>query len=149
MWNFAEKTHGYTHLLKKETLFFWDDQAQWAFDNLKHALTHSPVIHPLDYLKDFLLYVAASTTAIGMVLAQEDLNDLEHMIYYARKNLLDSETWYSRVEELALAPVIAVQNFCHYILLRTSTVLADQNPMYYIPTREMLGGKYSRWIVIL
>ena len=44
--NFAEKTHGYMCLLKKDTLFFWDDQAQHAFDNLKHALTHSPVIHP-------------------------------------------------------------------------------------------------------
>ena len=26
--NFAEKTHGYMHLLKKDTPFFWDDQAQ-------------------------------------------------------------------------------------------------------------------------
>ena len=58
------------HLLKKDTPFFWDEQAQQAFDNLKHALTHSPVIQPQSYLKDFLLYVANSTTTIGMVLAQ-------------------------------------------------------------------------------
>ena len=44
--NFAEKTHGYMRLLKKDTSFFWDDQAQHTFDNLKHTLTHSPVIHP-------------------------------------------------------------------------------------------------------
>ena len=59
-------------LLKKDTPLFLDDQDQQAFDNLKHALTHSPVIHALDYSKDFLLYLAASTTTIGMVLAQED-----------------------------------------------------------------------------
>ena len=59
-------------LLKKDTSFFWDDQSQRAFDNLKHDLTHSPVIHPPDYSKDFLFYVATSTTTIGMVLAQED-----------------------------------------------------------------------------
>ena len=53
------------------------------------------------------------------------------------------------MEKLALAMVIAIQNFLHYILLRTTTVLADQNPMYYILTRQVLGGKYSRWIVIL
>ena len=46
VFNFAKETHGYTHLLKNDTPFFWDDQAQRAFDNLKHALTHSPVIHP-------------------------------------------------------------------------------------------------------
>ena len=51
--------------------------------------------------------------------------------------------------KLALAMVIAVQNFHHYILLRTAPVLADQNPMYYILTRQVLGDKYSCWIVIL
>ena len=62
---------------------------------------------------------------------------------------MDSETRYSRVEKLALAMVIVVQNFRHYILLCTTTVLADHNPMYYILTRQVLGGKYSHWIVIL
>ena len=36
VYNFAEKTYGYMRLLKKNTPLFWDDQAQWAFDNLKH-----------------------------------------------------------------------------------------------------------------
>ena len=93
------------------------------------------MIQPLDYSKDFILYVAASTTTIGMVLSQEDQNNQEHVIYYASKNLLDSKTRYSRVEKLALAMVIAVQKFCHYIFLRTTMVFADQNPMYYILTR--------------
>ena len=84
-----------------------------------------------------------------MVLAQEDQNFLEHMIYYTSKNILDFETRYSRVEKLALATVIAVQKFHHYILLCTTTVLTKQNPMYYILTRQVLGRKYSRWIVIL
>ena len=61
-------------LLKKDTPFFWDDQAQRAFDNLKHALTHSPMINPPYYSKDFLLYIAASATTITMVLVQENPN---------------------------------------------------------------------------
>ena len=122
-------------LLKKNNPFFGDDQAQWAFDNIKHALTHSPMIHPLDYSKDFFLYIDASAATITMVLVQENPNGQEHVIYYASKNLMDSGTHYSRVEKLALAMVIAVQKFCHYVLLRTTTVLADQNPMYYILTR--------------
>ena len=96
-------------LLKKDTLFFWDDQAQGAFDNLKQALTHSPVIHPLDYSKDFLLYIVASATTIAMVLVQENPNGQEHVIYYASKNLMDFETRYSHMEKLALATVIDVQ----------------------------------------
>ena len=79
-------------LLKKDTPFFWDDQDQCAFDNLKHALTHSPMIHPIDYSKDFLLYISASSTTITMVLVQENPNSQKHMIYYASKNLMDSKT---------------------------------------------------------
>ena len=62
---------------------------------------------------------------------------------------MDSKTHYSRVEKLALATVIAVQKFRHYILLHTTTVLVYQNPMYYILTHQVLGEKYSRWIIIL
>ena len=136
-------------LLKKNTPFFWDDQAQRAFDNLKHALTHSPMIHPPDYSKDFLSYIVSFATTIAMVSVQDNLHDQEHVIYYASKNIIDSETHYSHVEKSALAMVIAVQNFCHYILLRTTIVFVDENPMYYILTRQVLGGKYSHWIVIL
>ena len=78
-----------------------------------------------------------------MVLTQEDQNGQEHVIYYANKNLIDSKTQYSHVEKLALATVIVVQNFCHYILLRTTTVLADQKSMYYILTCQVPGGNYS------
>ena len=107
------------------------------------------MIHPSDYSKDFLLYIVASATTIAMVLVQENIHGQEHVIYYASKNLLDSKTCYSCVEKLELATIIAVQKFRHYILLRTTTVLADQNPMYYILTRQVLRGKYSCWIVIL
>ena len=107
------------------------------------------MIHPSDYSKDFLLYIAASTTTIAMVLVQDNIHGQEHVIYYTSKNLIDSKTYYSHVEKLALAMVIAVQTFRHYILLCTTTVLANQNPMYYILTRQVLRGKYSHWIFIL
>ena len=83
------------------------------------------MIHPLDYSKNFLLYIAVSTTTIVMALVQENLDGKEHVIYYASKNLMDSKTRYSCVENLALATVIAVQKFHHYILLHITTVLAD------------------------
>ena len=100
-------------LLKKDTPFVWDDFVQCAFDNLKHALTHAHLLQPPNYPKDYSLYVAMSLSTIGMVLVQIDENDIEHVIYYARKNILDSKTHYSHVEKLALATVIAVQKFHH------------------------------------
>ena len=124
MCNYVEKMHGYMHILKKNSPFFWNDQAQHDFDNIKHALTHSPMIHPPDYSKEFLLYIVAFATTIAMVLAQDNLHGQEHVIYYTSKNLMDSETRYSCVEKLALATVIDVHKFHYYILLRTTMVLA-------------------------
>ena len=92
MCNFAEKTHGYMRLLKKNTPLTWDDKSQRDLDNLKHAITHSPVIHPPHYSKYFLLYIAASTTTIGMVLVEKDSNGQEHVVYYLSKTFLDSES---------------------------------------------------------
>ena len=107
------------------------------------------MLQPPNYTKDYSLYVVASLSTIGMVLFQTDENDQEHVIYYDIKSLLDSETQYSHVEKLALAMVIAVQKLCHYIFLHTTIVYAESNPMYYVLTLHILGGKYSQWIVVL
>ena len=95
------------------------------------------------------MYVVASTTTIGMVLEQDNPNDQKHVIYYLSKSLIDSETHYSHVQKLALAKVISLQKFHDCILLRTIIVLVEKNPMYYILTHQVLGGKYSHWIFIL
>jgi hypothetical protein len=147
--NYDEITKGFMRLLQKNVPFIWDDTAQRSFNALKHALTHAPLLHPPDYTKDYLLYLAASTSTIAMVLVQEDSNGEEHVIYYLSKSLSGPELRYSRVEKLAMAAVIAVQRFRHYILLRTTTVIANSNPMYHVLTCQVLGGKYSKWIVIL
>jgi len=84
-----------------------------------------------------------------MVLVQNDDDDTEHVIYYLSRNLLDTETRYAYVEKLVLAIICAFQRFHHYILLHTTTVVSDCNPMTYILSRQLLGGKYSKWIIIL
>jgi hypothetical protein len=147
--NYAKITKGFMRLLQKNVPFIWDDTAQWSFDALKHTLTHAPLLHPPEYTKDYILYLVASTSIIAMVLVQEDSNGKENVIYYLRKSLSGPKLRYFHVEKLAMAVVIDVQRFCHYILLRTTMVIADSNPMYHFLTRQVLGGKYSKWIIIL
>ena len=82
-----------------------------------------------------------------MVLVQED-NGIEHPIYYLNRNLNDTECKCFYVEKLALAAVQAVRRFRHYVLFRKTTIVLDCNPMTYILSRQSLGGKYSKWIII-
>ena len=53
------------------------------------------------------------------------------------------------MDKFSLAAVQAIQQFRHYILLQKTTVISNCNPMMYILTKKFLGGKYSKWIVIL
>ena len=58
--NFSNLTKGFKRLLKKDTPFYWDEQAQESFDALKKALAMAPMLSPLDYIYDLLIYVASS-----------------------------------------------------------------------------------------
>jgi hypothetical protein len=84
-----------------------------------------------------------------MVLVQEDDLHNEHVIYYLSRSLMTIEAKYLHIEKLALVVIQDVQRFRHYILLRKTTVISDCNPMQNILTHQLLGGKYSKWIVIL
>lgn len=76
-----------------------------------------------------------------MVLVQDDDEGAEHVIYYLSRNLLDTETRYAHVKKLALAVIQAFQHFQCYILLRMTTMISECNPMTYILTHQLLGGK--------
>ena len=67
------------------------------------------MLSPLDYSRDFFIYVAASMEMIGMVLVQEDEELQEHVIYYLSQNLIDAEIHYSHVEKLSLSTIHVVQ----------------------------------------
>jgi hypothetical protein len=146
--NYAEITRGFTRLLKKGSEFVWDKVANDAFEALKLSLTKAPLLFPPDYSRDYFFYLAASEYTIGMVLVQEDDAHDEHVVYYLSRSLTSTEIKYQHVEKLALAAVQEVQCFLHYILFRKTTVISHCNPMQHILTRQLLGGKYSKWIVI-
>ena len=106
-------------------------------------------MRPPDYSRDFILYLAVSESTIWVVLVQEDDKLVEHVIYYLNRALAGPELRYSHIEKLALAVVYPVHRLCHYILLRTTTVVEDVNPFQYVLSRRIVGGKFNKWIVIL
>ena len=50
------------HMLKKDTKFVWDHLEQCAFKIIKHAITHAPLLQPLNYTNDYSLYAVVSLT---------------------------------------------------------------------------------------
>ena len=141
--------HGFLRLLQSNIPFFWDTYAHESFDALKQALTSTPLIRPPDFDRDFILYISASTYSVAGVLIQEDDNGIEHVIYYVSKNLVGPPVSYSSEEKLVLAVVFSVQKLRHYILMRSTKVVTNSNPMAFLLSHRILTGKYARWVVIL
>jgi hypothetical protein len=115
------------------------------------ALSNAPLISAPNYNhdRDYILYISASAISVAGVLIQIGDDDREHVIYYVSKNLSGPPLKYKHEEKLALAVVLAIQKLRHYILLRTTKVVADSNPMHYLLSRRKINDKFSRWIVIL
>ena len=84
-----------------------------------------------------------------MVLVQEDNSLQEHVIYYLSRSLVEATISYAHVEKLALVAVHIAQMLRHYLSLHKTYVVACLNPFQYIMSRCMIGGKFSKWIVIL
>ena len=118
-------------LLKQETPFMWDETALLAFKALKRDLLSDPLLRPPNYSKDFILYLVASESTIGVVFVQENNKLQEHVVYYLRYlscALASPELRYSHFNKLASTVVYGVQRLLHYILLRTTTMVEDVNP---------------------
>jgi hypothetical protein len=113
------------------------------------ALSNAPLISAPNYNRDYILYISASAVSVAGVLVQIGDDDHEHVIYYISKNLSGPPLKYKHKEKLALAVVLTVQKLRHYILLRTTKVVVDSNPMQYLLSRRKINGKFARWIVIL
>jgi hypothetical protein len=133
--DYAIHAHGFLRLLCHDIPFHWDEHAQQSFDDLKLALSNAPLISAPNYNRNYILYISASVVSVAGVLVHLGDDNHEHVIYYVSKNLSGPPLKYKHEEKLALAVILAVYKLRHYILLRTTKVVVDSNPMQYLLSR--------------
>jgi len=100
--------------------FHWNDAIDKAFNQLKDALCHMPVLSLPDFSLLFFVETDASSTGMGVILSQKN-----HPIAFFSKlfcpTLLCASTY---VRELA-AITTAVKKWCQYLLGHPFTILID------------------------
>jgi ribonuclease HI len=87
--------------------------------------------------------------ALGSMLAQEDEDRSEHVVYYLSKKLKDYETRYTTVEKSCFTLVWEVQKLRHILLSYQVLVIAQMDPLEYLFERLVITRKLSRWIILL
>lgn len=70
----ADKCQPFTHLLCKDTNFKWDPLCQRSFEKIKEFMECPPIIIPSTLGDPLILYISATTTTLGALLAQLDDN---------------------------------------------------------------------------
>lgn len=125
----------------------WHAEHQRAFDALKHALTHAPVLRTYDRdLKCTVVVTDASSSraAIGAVLMQDDGAGPRPVAYFSRKMTSPEQRYTTREQEL-LAIKEALKHWKHYLLGISFTIHSDHQSLQYIFSQRDLSGKLLRW----
>ncbi|CAM8928328.1 unnamed protein product [Rhodiola kirilowii] len=147
--NLAGRCQPFSHLMKKDAPFVWDDKCRRGFDSIKKYLSTAPVLGAPTPGKPLILYVAAQEKSLGAMCAQETDERKERPLYYLSRTLVGAELNYSPIEKICLALVFAVQKLRHYMQAHTVHVVSKADPIKYILSRPVLSGRLAKWAMLL
>ena len=114
-------------VLRKESLFIWDEQLQSCFDLIKNTLSNDATLSYFDVSKEVTLSADASKDGLGACLTQNS-----KPIAYASKSLTDTQKRYAQIEKECLAIYFAAEKFHTFIYGRPVTVETDHKPLVNI-----------------
>lgn len=148
--NFSSIACPLTDLTKKgqPEKVHWTKEVERAFQELKAALTASPVLHAPDYNCPFILQTDASDIGVGAVLSQVQEGE-EHPIVYISRKLSPAESRYATVEKEALAIKWAVLELRYYLTGRSFTLVTDHAPLQWMARAKDSNARVTRWFLAL
>lgn len=113
-------------MLKKNS-FSWIELAQEAFQALKVAVTHAPVLSLPNFAQPFLIECDASGIGIGAILMQGS-----RQITFLSKALKGKALHMSTYEKELFALVTTIQNWWPYLLGQSFMVQIDQQNLKFL-----------------
>ncbi|GKA94523.1 reverse transcriptase domain-containing protein [Tanacetum coccineum] len=141
--DFSKIARPMTHLLEKETPFFFSEECIESFNTLKRKLTEAPILIAPDWDLPFELMCDASDFAIGAVLGQRK-NKHFQPIHYASKTMNEAQTHYTTTEKELLAVVYAFEKFRSYLVLSKSIVYTDHSAIKYLFAKKDAKARLMR-----
>lgn len=116
----ANRCLPFYQLLKKWKGFWWTEECDSAFKDLKSYLASPPILAKPDPREDMYMYLAMSNHAVGSVLIRQQ-KGIQRSVYYLSKTLV----WYLPLEKMALALVHTTKKLYHYFQAYTVWVLTE------------------------
>ena len=126
----------------------WNADCDRAFDAIKTYLSKPPTLTSPVNGETLYIYLSVSETAVSAALFKEDEDKKQKPVFYVSKSLLEAETRYSRLEQMALALRMAAKKLRPYFQAHPITVLTSQ-PLRSTLHKPDLSGRMARWAIEL
>jgi transposase InsO family protein len=141
-------------LTKKAVPWFWSEQCDKAFNDLKAALTSSDTLMHYDPNLPLILMTDASEVGIGAVLAHRIPGGTEMPVAFASRILQDNEKKYAVIEREALSIIYGVTKFQQFLLGRRFILRTDHKPLQTLlgsktALPKVAANRLNRWSIIL
>ena len=108
----------------------------------------SPILKLPNFEHPFILQTDASNFAIGVVLSQV-IDEQEHPVAFASRQLNSAESKYATIEKEALAIKWGIQYFRHYVYGTHFTIQTDHNPLRWLMSMKDSSQRLTRWALAL
>lgn len=136
------------HLKDVDFATLWKSEQKLAFENLKEALTTTPVLAVPDMDKPFFVTTDASGYAMG--------GSLEHMqdgkrrvIAFMSKKFTAQENRWSPYERELFAIHEAMRVWRHYVAGAKVIIESDHKPLIWLKSQKTLSRKQANWMTFL
>jgi len=130
--NISEKLYPLINLTKANTKFFWSEDCEKAFQDIKKEMKSDRILTHFDPNLPLILATDASQHGISAILSHIYPDGSERPIAMASRTLNTSEMKYSIIMKEALAIYFAVKRFYTFLYGQHFTLYTDHKPLTYI-----------------
>ncbi|POM78480.1 Retrovirus Polyprotein [Phytophthora palmivora] len=139
---------------KEHRKLVWSTASTKAFEELKTALTETPVLALPDFNKAFYLRTDASRYAVGGVLYQMSTNvpgekEAEQPIAFCGRKMKAAELNYPTHEQEMLAIIHCLNIWRVYLVDGGGTVETDHHSLERVLTQKTINRRICRWYDLL
>ena len=121
-------SHLFEALAGKPKRLDWNEQMQYAFDSIKHALANATLLHHPDHNLPLAVTTDASDVAIGGVVEQRGPEGWEPLSFFSKKLSTSQKAWCPYDREL-LAAHQGIRHFKHLVEGRPFTLYTDHQSL--------------------
>ena len=136
------------HLKDVDFATLWKPERKKAFEDLKKALTTTPVLAVPDMNKPFFVTTDASVYAMGGSLEQMQ-DGKRRVIAFMSKKFTKQENRWSPYERELFAIHEAMRVWRHYVAGAKVIIESDHKPLIWLKSQKTLSRKQANWMTFL